>query len=171
MVLGIILAGLNIVDILNAAETSGVLKYVLPFLLVFALVFGILTNAKILGDNRGVHAIIAAAIGLLALYGDFLPNFLQDFAPNLAIGISILLAGIILLGLFYGEEAGKIKWIKNVLFGIGAAIFIVVAYSSLSSQGFTGSGLWDQYAPAVITLLIIIGVIALIIKNPAEKKP
>jgi len=160
----------SVVDLLNQGETQGLFKYVLPFLLVFALVYGILSNMKILGENKGVHAIIAVALGLLSLYNDFLPNFVVGFAPNFAIGISILLAAIILFGLFIsGDADSKITWIKYLLFGIAAAVFVVVAYSSLNDYTFMGSGIWQEYAPALVVLLIIIGLIAFIVWG--NKKP
>jgi len=161
---GLFLAGWSVVDFLNWGEMQGLFKYVLPFLLVFALIYGILSNMKLLGENKGVHVIIAVALGLLSLYGDYLPNFVSSFAPSLAIGLSILLAAIILFGLFMGGDA-KLDWIKYVLFGISAIVFIVVAYSSLNDTSFVGSWVWQQYAPAVIVLLIIVGLIALVVSH------
>jgi len=161
---GLFLVGWSVVDFLNWGDTQGLFKYILPFLLVFALIYGILSNMKLLGENKGVHVIIAIAIGLLGLYNDYLPNFVADFAPSLAIGLSILLAAIILFGLFMGGDA-KLDWIKYVLFGISALIFIVVAYSSLNNTSFVGSWTWQQYAPAVIVLLIVVGLIALVVNS------
>jgi len=161
---GLFLAGWSIIDLLNKGESQGLFKYILPFLLVFALIYGILSNMRILGENKGVHAIIAVALGLLSLYNDFLPNFVEDFAPSLAIGLSILLAAIILFGLFIGgDEDSKISWIKYILFGVAAIVFIIVAYSSLNNYNFVGSWAWQEYAPAFIVLLIIVALIAFMI--------
>jgi len=168
---GLFLASWSFVDLLNWGEMQGLFKYLLPFLLIFALVYGIISNMKILGENKGVHVIIAVALGLLGLYGDYLPNFVASFAPSLAIGLSILLAAVILFGLFLGgEDDSKIKWIKYVIFGVAAAVFIVVAYSSLNDYSFSGSWVWQQYAPAVIVLLIIAGLIAVVVSS-GKKKP
>ena len=164
VITGLFLVGWSFVDLLNQGETQGIFKYVLPFLLIFALIYGILSNMKLLGENRGVHVIIALALGLLSLYGDYLPNFVASFAPSLAIGLSILLAAIILFGLFMGGDA-KLEWIKYVLFGISALVFIIVAYSSLNDTSFVGSWAWQQYAPAVIVLLVIAGLIAIVVSS------
>jgi len=166
---GLFLSSWSIVDLLNQAEMQGIFKYVLPFLLVFALIYGILSNMKILGENKGVHVIIAIALGLLSLYNDFLPNFLVSMAPNLAIGLSILLAAIILFGIFMGGDA-KLDWIKYVLFGVSALVFIIAMYSSLDDTSFVGSWAWQQYAPAVIVLLIIAGLIAVVV-GTGKKSP
>jgi hypothetical protein len=163
---GLFLASWSFVDLLNQAEMQGIFKYVLPFLLVFALIYGILSNMKILGENKGVHVIIAIALGLLSLYGDFLPNFLVNMASNLAIGLSILLAAIILFGLFMSDDKNSnLSWIKYVLFGVSALVFIIAMYSSLDDTSFVGSWAWQQYVPAVIVLLIIAGLIAIVVSN------
>lgn len=163
---GIVSAAWNFVDVLNYWNQAGVFSYILPFLLIFALVYAILMKSDIFGDNRGAIIIMALAVGLLALVGDYVPRFFQTIAPALGIGLSVLLAAIILLGLFYKD----ISWVKNVLVWSGVAIFIVVVYASLSSYNFAGSYLWDQYAPALITLAIIVAAIVAIVrvgkKNP-----
>ena len=153
-------AAWNFVDVLNYWNQAGVFTYILPFLLIFALVYAILMKSEIFGDNRGAVVIMALAVGLLSLVGDYVPRFFQTIAPALGIGLSILLAAIILLGLFYKD----ITWVKTVLLWCGIAIFIVVVYSSLSDYNFSGSYLWDQYAPALITLAIIIAAVVAIVK-------
>lgn len=148
-------AAFNFTDMLNMWANAGVFKYVLPFLLVFALVFGILSKGGILGDNKGVHAILAATLGLLSLVGDYFPNFLARFAPNLATGVSVLLAAIILLGLFYNKDNDQ-KNIIWVLFGIGAIAFILIVTNTFSEvSGFTGLNVWQEYGPSIITLVIL----------------
>jgi hypothetical protein len=153
--------------VLNTWAAYGVFKYALPFLLVFALLFGILTKITLLGDNRAVHAIIAAALGLLSLVGDYFPNFLEKFAPNLAVGISVLLAAIILLGLFY-DPNGKsgITWVIYVLFGIGVIAFILIVSDTFSGYSGLGYNIWEDYGPALVTLLILAGIIAAIVVKP-----
>lgn len=160
-------AALNIVDILNYWQQVGVFSYILPFLLIFAIVYGVITKTSILGENRSVHAIIALAVGLLALVGDYVPQFFQIITPYLGIGLSILLVGIVLLGLFYQD----VTWVKKVLVWVGIAIFIVVVYSSLSNTGFTGSTLWNQYGPAIVTIGIIAALVAVIVSVGKKATP
>lgn len=137
-------------------DSAGIFYYILPFLLVFALLFGILSKITILGDNKAVHAIIAAAIGLMSVITPFFPNFLRAMSSDLAVGISILLVAIILMGLFYDSEH---KWIIYILFGIGALAFIFIAADTLSGVPGTGFNIWDDYGPAIITFLILAGII------------
>lgn len=154
-------AAFNIGQVLNDWNTLGVFSYVLPFLLVFAMVYGILNKSNLFGtDAKGVNVILALALGLISLFSPF-PEFIQRLAPNLAIGLSVLLALMVLLGLFMGGE-GPGKWIPYGFVVVGALIFIYVTYSSF--QGDFGAGnLWDQYGSALITLLILVGLVAAVV--------
>ena len=135
-------------------------------LLVFALVYGILSKIAIFGDNQGVNAIIALALGLLSLSGGYASRFFATIAPNLAIALSVLLCAIILLGLWIQEKA--IKW---TVIGVGIIAFVAVVVSSFSDKGLTVTGgLWDEYGPALVTLLIIGGIIATIVWWPKSGK-
>lgn len=159
-------AAWTFVDVLNYWQRIGVFTYILPFLLVFAVVFGIITKTTILGENRAVHAIIALAIGLLSLVGDYVPNFFQVITPYLGVGLSILLVGIVLLGLFYQE----VPWIQKLLVWVGIVIFLVIVYSALSNTGFAGNNVWNEYGPAIVTVGIIAAMIALIVALGGKKK-
>jgi len=168
MVLGIAMAsyGFNITQILNDWAASGVFAYVLPFLLIFAVVYGILSKSHIIADdaNKGVNVVIALAVGGLSLVGDFVPRFFQTMIPYLGIGLSILLALIILGGLFIGDTAfaGKTKW---VIWIVGLLIFVVVVYNALGDYTFGGAYFWNMYGSSLIVLGIIIGLVAWVTKS------
>jgi hypothetical protein len=152
---GTILATLSFGDLLRAADRADIFYYVLPFLLVFALIYGILTKSTLLGNNKGVNIIISLALGLLSLVGNYFPNFIQQMSPKLAIGLSLILALIILLGLF----AQGATWLNNLFVWVGIIIFIIIVYSSLAHYSFIGNNAWNTYAPAIITIAIIGAVI------------
>ena len=160
---------LTITDILNQWDAMGIFSYVLPFLLVFAIIYGILSKSNIFGDNKGVNTIIAASIGLLSLVNDYVPVFFKTIMPNLGIAIAILVAVIILIGLFYSEE-GMGKSVKWIIFGVGAIAFVVVVYSSFSSYNFAGGYFWEEWGSAIIALIILAALIAFVIKKPAATK-
>jgi hypothetical protein len=164
----------NIQDTLNTWADFGVFSYVLPFLLVFAVIFAILQKTNILGDNKGVIIIISLAIGLLSLVGGAVPRFFEGIFPYTAMAISILVVAVILIGLFFGEEnAGMKNTVMWTLFGIGVIAFIIVAYSSLSEYNLATSNFWQNYGPAIATLLILAGIITLIaiMSNKASRTP
>ena len=149
-------------DMLDTWANMDIFSYVLPFLLIFAMVFGILNKSNIFGaEAKGVNVIIALALGLLSLVGGYVPEFFQTMIPNLAVGLSVLLAAIILMGLFM--SGGNEKFINWGLILIGIIIFIFVMYSSFSDSYNSIGNLWDQYGSALVTLLVLIGIVAMIV--------
>ncbi len=161
-------SGLGITGLLNDWAQSGVFSYVLPFLLIFAFVYGLLAKIKVFGENKGVNAIIALAIGGLSLVNDYVPRFFESIIPNLGIAISILLAAIILGGLFLDDD--KFSWVKKVIWAVGAIAFLAVVFSSLSDFTFSGNFFWYEYGSTLITLVLLVGAIAFVIFG-AGKKP
>jgi len=153
--------GLNLTYMLNEWSMAGVFTYVLPFLLIFAFVYALLSKTRILGDNKGANMIISLAVGGLALVGDYVPRFFQTIFPYTGMAISILLAAIILGGLFLGDT----PWIKYIIIAVGVIGFLVVAYSSLSDYSFGGGFFWQEYGSTIIVLALIIGAIILVTRS------
>jgi hypothetical protein len=152
--------GNTIGGVLQQWADFGVFAYLLPFLMIFAFIYGILTTSNLLGNNRGVNATIALAVGLLALQFDYVSTFFATIFPYTGMGISVLLVAFIFMGIIGGD--GKKVWIW---FGIGAIIFLVVIFNSLSTYswwGYGGGGFSDSW-PAVLSALIALGLIGFII--------
>lgn len=159
--------GVTIADVLNTWNEIGVFSYVIPFLLIFAVVFAILDKTKLLSskegeENKGITAIIAIAIALLALQFDLVSTFFAVIFPRLGIGISILLVVIILAGFFMpdmGKTDGKgpAKWVGWALAG-GVIIWAISSWQSWTSGGGIG-GWFAEYVWAIIVLGIIVGVV------------
>ena len=152
--------GFSFTDLLSQLESWGFFAYMLPFLLIFALIYAIITSINIFKENKGAAAIVAIAVGLLSLQFNVVPQFFSTIFPNLGVGLSILLAALVLAGVFISEEEKAFRWI---LFGTGALIFLVVVVASLSSWQFAGSwewrGWWANYGGIILFLLIITGVV------------
>ena len=110
---------IDIAGLLTQWQTLGVFSYVLPFLLIFALVFGILAQAKFLGENKGVNSVIALAVALLALQFPVVPTFFASITSNLAIGLTVLLSVLILMGLFVNFADPKEKGWRNGMAAFG----------------------------------------------------
>jgi len=149
----------SIADVFFQWEYLGVFDFVLPFLLVFAIVFGTLTATNMLGKNRGVAVIIAFVIGLMSLrYQNYFSAFLSELFPRLGIGISILLALLILVGLFIADEQRR-YWFYG-LGALGAVIAIIIVYQTLDRQGFIGSGgVTSDAVGFIILAVLLVGVI------------
>jgi len=153
--------GTTIGDILYAWADFGVFAYLLPFLMIFAIVYGILSKTGLLGKNKGVDATIALAVGLLALQSGYVTNFYAMIFPYTGMAIAVLLVALILMGL----TAGDIEWTKYVWFGIGVVSFIFVLLYSFSDWAWYGMGGYGfvESMPAIVALLLLLGVMALII--------
>ncbi len=165
--------GGSIGNILAYWEQLGVFTYLLPFLLIFSVVFGILTKTNILGNKKGLNAVISLVIGLLALQFNFVPLFFSEIFPNLGAGLSIILVLLILIGLFL--PAGKTS-ANYLLAGIAAIIFIVVISKSFSNLGYSiyTYGIWDfiyRNLGAITVILIILVAVGAVIGSSGSKKP
>ena len=159
------MATMNLTDILNYLADFGVFAYLLPFLLIFAVIFGILEKANILGTNRGVHATIALAVGLLALQFDYVSSFFASIFPYAGIGIAVVLVALILMGLISGDDDKIGKWIW---FGVGAIAFIAIVWASLSELDFLfgrGFGDFGELVPILLILGILVGFVVWIVQS------
>jgi len=162
----------SIEQVLNDWANFGVFAYLLPFLLIFAVVYGVLSKTNLLGDNKGVNATIAAAVGLLALQFDYVSNFFASILPYTGMAIVVLLVALILMGLITDTETPYTQWIW---FGIGAVAFIIVLLTSMSDfayLGWWGGGYsWGYAWPAVLAAIITIGLLVWIIASSGASKP
>ncbi len=155
--------GYTIGDILFRWSEFGVFAYLLPFLMIFAIVFGILNKTDLLGDNKGVQATIALAVGLLSLQFDYVANFYATIFPYAGMGIAVLLIALILMGLITDDD----KWpaVRWIWFGIGFIIFLIVLLTSMTDfawYGGMGYG-WADSWPAIVALTIILILMGMII--------
>jgi len=151
----------TVTDVLNIWNEIGVFSYVIPFLLIFAVVYAILDKTGMLGENRTIESIVAAAIGLLALQFDFVSEFFAVIFPRFGIGISIFIVMLIMLGFFYPNELGrgKVAWIGWTV-GIGVVIWALSAWDEWSgSSGFGGffvENIWSIIVLAVLITIIFV---------------
>ena len=157
-------------NLLSRLQQLGFFDYVLPFLIIFALVFGILTKTKIFDQNKGINAIIALAIGLMALQFDLVPRFFSELFPRLGIGLAFILTIMVLGGLFWDTEGQALNYI---LLGISAIIIIIVLASTAEVSSWWYS--WSFYYSNFGDILIVIGVVAVMIAvvataNSKERK-
>src|SRR3989338_4100021 len=163
---GLVAWGYSVENILVDWESMGIFEYVLPFLLLFAVVFGILVKSKVLGDNKGVNAVISLAIGLLAIQSFTLRSFFHTISAYAGMGIMILLVLLILTGLFQSDQ----PWWGKTFFGIGMFVAIVVILYSLSSYEWSGGWWWRDKWPAIITFGIIIALLVFIVFFTKERE-
>jgi len=157
-------SGFDLGSILNIWADMGIFAYALPFLMIFAIVYGILAKTNLLGDNKGVNATIALAVGLLSLQFDYVSGFYASIFPYAGMGIAVLLVALILMGLVFGGEGG-LTWIRYIWFGIGAIIFIIIIFTSVSDfwwLGGMGYGFANAW-PAILAGIIIVALLGWVV--------
>jgi hypothetical protein len=160
--------GGGIGQILSTWEQAGVFSYLIPFLVIFALVFGILSKMKIFEASKAVNAVIALAVGLMALQFDFVPRFFSEIFPRLGIGIAIVLVIIVLTGMFWPEGGG---WVNTAMIIIGAIIVVAVLLNTSTALGWSGgASFWQNYLDYIIIGILAAGAIILIILSGGKKK-
>jgi len=173
------LGGGAIGDLLARWEQAGVFNYVLPFLLIFALVFGILSKMSLFGENsKGINAVLALAVGLMALQFNFVGTFFAEIFPRLGVGLSIILAVMVLIGLFAPQgEKGKPGLFQNIMLGVAIIVAIVVVAQSYGAFGwYSGYNLnywimenWPTVLGILIFLGALVGIIGIGNKSPKVK--
>ena len=160
--------GYSIGDVLNTWADMGIFAYALPFLMIFALVYGLLDKTKILGENRGVNAVIGLSFGLLALQFDYVSGFYASLFPYAGMGLALFLVAMIFLGMTKEGTPGGGFWML-----IGGIIFLVVFLSSMSDLFWLGgaaSGLVSAM-PALLAIGIIVGLMFWVMKSGGGGAP
>jgi hypothetical protein len=159
----------NIQDLLFQWEGIGVFDFVLPFLLLFAIIYGILTTTNLFGKNKGVHLLIALAVGLLALRLGFVQAFFTEIFPRVGVGIAVILSLLIMAGFFIPQDERRF-W----MWGLGAIAFVItliIVSQSFGVLGWSGFGYaWDSYAGWIIGAVLLIGVIIAIAASGGSKE-
>jgi len=158
-------------DLLFRWEQAGVFSYILPFLLIFALVYGLLSKINLFGNredpqgNKGINVVIAVAVALLSLQFDLVSIFFAEIFPKVGVGLAIILALFIIVGIFWPSHSG-FNWVM-IVFGL-----IVVAYIIFSSLGVLGSlfgpnfsslGMYGWDWGTIIAVVVFVGAFIAII--------
>tara|TARA_Y100000310_G_scaffold197013_2_gene197107 strand:+ start:550 stop:1089 length:540 start_codon:yes stop_codon:yes gene_type:complete len=161
--------------ILQQLADFGIFFYVLPFMLIFALVFAILQKSKVLGDaekSKGINAVISLAVALLALQFDAVPFFFQILFPKLGIALSIILAAMILVGLFvdFNDSSGKRTGASLILFSVGGILFIIILLQSFNDYSWWVGSWWQMNISAIVAGIILIVFIAVVINSGSTEK-
>ena len=163
--------GGGIGDLLNYWEQAGFFSYVLPFLLIFALVYATISNMKLFGQNKGVSAVIALCVGLLALQFDVVSIFFADIFPRVGIALSIMLAVLIITGLFIPTAEPAQKFFHYILLIMSfIVLFIVLFQEAYSSFWYDIFYFFDAQTFAWLMLGLIVAVLIFAIIKPGFKQ-
>ena len=152
-------------DLLSYWEQAGFFSYLLPFLLIFALIFGILNQIKLFKDNKAINAIIALAVGFMALQFPMVSEFFSEIFPRLGVGLAIILVILILAGMFIDPKNSGIMY---VMLGIGAIITIVVLVQTAGAIGWSSGTWWKESWPMIGGVIFMVVVIAVVIGSSSR---
>ena len=143
-------------------DTYGVFQFLLPFLLIFAIVYGILTYMGIFGSNKPAHVIIAVVVGLMAARFGVFTQFYTELFPRLGIGLVIVVALMILVGLFATETNLKTFFPWTFII-ISFIVGIIVLYTTADYLGWTSTLFGYAGGNGVAGFLSIAAVVGIII--------
>lgn len=155
---------MTVTDILNALNEMAFFSYVIPFLLIFAVSYALIKKTKLLGEDKAIHAIVAIALGFLALQFDAVSKFYANIFPKFGIGLAVLLVVLILLEFVGISSDGKsVKWMGWVV-GIGVAIWAIINWNTWWSSGLGFTWWIGEYFWAIVVLAIVVGAVFSVIK-------
>lgn len=138
---------------------------VLPFLLVFVVIFAILQKSNILGQGKSqLDALVALVVGLLLIGLPAPRDFIVQFMPWVAVGVSVILVFLILYGFVGGDFNSAPGWMKNtfgilaLLFTIGVVLYVGGFWESIVDflEGLGSSEFWFSALIIVIVLVLMI---------------
>ncbi|MFA6462068.1 MAG: hypothetical protein WCV90_07430 [Candidatus Woesearchaeota archaeon] len=173
-------------------DKIGVYDIILPFLLVFTIVFAILEKTKVLGiekidgkdtTKKNINAIVAFCISFLVIASTQLVSLISKVMADVVLLLILAVCFLMLVGVFFGDKEFTLKefpgWIKffMILMFIGIVAIFLNAIT-VNAEGNTALEAifsifvnWDQqWAAAIIFLIIIGGFMFYITKEPAQKK-
>jgi len=167
---GLFMQFLRADNIIFRLENLGLFDIILPFILMFAVIFGVLSYAKIFGDNKGIHSLIALVIALMAVRFPLYTDFLNVVSEKLAIGVVILLGVIILIGLFTTKESNA-AW-GWILITVAVIILFIIAFQTANYFGYPDSYTEEDLVGGILAVAVIIGLIVVVmVSGNKDKKP
>ena len=153
-------------SVLMQWQNIGIFDIILPMLLIFTLIYAILLKSKILGTVKGINAIVSLVIAFLAISNPDISSLFMPIFANLGLGIIIMLAALLLVGLVTGDKqihgAMWLSWIGII------AIFLWILSRVFYGYSFFYSG-WISDNMVWIVPVILIGiVIAVVLSEKPE---
>ena len=154
-------------------EAMGLSDVLLPFMLIFAVVYAILIKAKILGDKKNIHIVVALVISLLVVIphvtGGYPPGkdvveMINSAVPN----VSLIIIAIVMLLIMIGVFGANINIVGTPLAGIVVVVslLMILAIFGGSAGWWGGVGLpsWlgflnDPDTQALLVVVLMFGVI------------
>jgi len=169
----------NVPQFLVSLEKFGLMDAVLPFILIFAIIFTVVNRTRVLGEQKNVHMLVALVISLLVVIphvlgtyppGSDVVNIINGALPNVSLLIVIVVAALILIGIFRPNSQGIPGGGFFAILALGAVVYIF----GLSAGWWTGTGPLNFLAnpdfQVVIVIILVFAVVMFMItsESPGE---
>jgi hypothetical protein len=171
---------ISLMDIIISLSNMGVMDVLIPFLLIFSVMFAIISNMKILGDNRKIHMFMSIAFACMVVIphitGTYPPGkdvvvIMNNAVPNVSGVLIAAIMFLILIGVFGisfdPTKEGGAGIVTLLAMGI---VFIIFG----NSAGWFDLGLppWLGFLndPDVLSLIVTVLVFVIIIAMVTAKE-
>ena len=157
-------------EFLVQLEQFGLLDAILPFILIFAIIFTVLSTTKVLGEGKkNINTLVALVMGLLVVIphvlgtyppGQDVVNIINTALPNVSLLIVIVVAALVLMGIFRPNKEGVPGGGFFAFLSAGAIIYIF----GLSAGWWQTIGFFSFLSnPDIQMIVVILLVFALVI--------
>jgi len=141
----------------------GVFDIILPLIMIFTIVYAVLERTKIFGpDKKSINAVIAIAVSFMAMQNLYITSFFKILFAQVALGLAILVALVIITGLLMGSKNTH-SW-KFIITILGFMVFVWMfsraadeyqMYYGVYAFGIFTSDWWAANASWLILLAIV----------------
>jgi len=149
----------------------GVFDVLLPLVLVFAVIFSILQRSGMLGRRRAIDATVALVISLFVIANRYVSELFLPIFSQAGLAIIILVAVLLILGLFVSIEETP-KNVKTMMAIGGIALFFWLMKTVTQTYGIW---IFPQYwwVNNSWWVILVVGVVLvgfLIVKSGGEEE-
>jgi len=160
-------------------QAWGILDFLLPFLLVFTIVYAVLSKAKIPGEKKAYHVIIALVLGLLFVTPHIMGTYplgydpvqvLNETLPSISLVAVAAIMLLLLMGIF-GTKFASAAAPVIALVSIGFVAYIFGASLNFWTGPYDAFSWWSEEVTELLIVILVFGlVIWFIIREPTKGK-
>ncbi len=180
-------------DSINFLVKLGVYDIILPFLLVFVLVFALLEKTKVLGTDtvrnkegtsieyskKSLNAMIAFVTGFFVVASTQLVAVINQTLSQVFLLLLLVVCFLLVWGSFHQQskdgfflDPKKHKFYYNALMAVVMVAIVMIFLNALGwldkIYGYLKDNWHTDYVAAVIFILLIIGLMVWITKDPSK---
>jgi hypothetical protein len=171
--------------VITFLDKIGVYDVILPFLLIFTIMFAILEKTKVLGiekiegreiTKKNLNAMVAFVVSFFVIASSKLVAVINETLSHVVLLLILVISFMLLVGVFFGSKEFTLEsypgWMKffMVLIFIGIVVIFLNALDWLKYIAYLFVNWNAEWAATLILLIIVIGFMWFITKEPKTKK-